>query len=147
MKIVDKRPPAPLPFVAETADSLRLRYPAAVAPLVDRIDVEAGRRVRPGAERRHVFDWPDGVRLIVSREMIDRTTGVVGVHMSASVSSHGEAYERLTRIKGVRAASAFLDLAMARWVELSGGPIEATFIGFSPGLVPHWVSVVEQRVQ
>ena len=121
--------PAPLPFEAESVDVLRLRYQAAVAPLVNLSDIVEGLRVRPSAERQHVFDCPDGMRLIVSRE-IDGD-GNIGVHMSASLSAHGDAYERLKLKKdaGGDAVKEFLAKAVGRWGLLSGPMVSVAVDG------------------
>ena len=53
------------PFQPEAWETMIARFPAAVAPLYD---VTATNLNAPGLQRRHIFDFPDGLRMIVSRE-------------------------------------------------------------------------------
>ena len=129
----------PLPIQPESIEQLQSRYRRAVDEVIKTVDVMQGSRERPAADRRHVFDCEDGMRLIVSREQMP--DGAVGVHMSASVSSNGALYDRLAAVKANDgdALAAFLEMAVARWETLSRRCCAgAEFLGLSAGLVPHW---------
>lgn len=86
-----------LPFQPESIDQLRARFDAALETVFDYRDCDPNEanRVgpsfferpelqgrRPGAQRKHVFDYPDGFRLIISRD--DWGSGAT-VHVSGSV--------------------------------------------------------------
>jgi len=70
-----------LDFEPETEDTLKGRFPEAMAPLYDAHKVMAGSQ-RPGELRRQVFDYFDGARLVVSREKVP--DGNVYLHVSVS---------------------------------------------------------------
>jgi len=112
----------------------RRRYPAAI---VDIFDHQEGLPSALAGELRridpvHVFDFEDGLRLIVSRE---RTlNGRLHLHLSASV-------EPGTPVAAARAASDewFKALAIARWQALAESRSEPAFLGVSPAArAPHW---------
>jgi hypothetical protein len=70
-----------LPFEPESGVLLAKRYPAAVERVYDLHEMWDKRR--PGLNRQHVFDFEDGLRLIVSRERHD--SDEVMLHWSASI--------------------------------------------------------------
>ncbi len=75
-----------LPAEPQPMILMRRRFPAAVAQYVDIESVKLGTKLHPGELRRHVFDFADGLRLIVSREDWGARGKVI--HVSAS-SEHG----------------------------------------------------------
>jgi hypothetical protein len=75
---------ATLEFEPEAINEAAARFAAAI----DTEPYVAGEEPRPGTQRRHVFDFPDGLRLIVSRDQYPAPLGkrpMVGIHMSASM--------------------------------------------------------------
>lgn len=68
-----------LSFQPELDEMLKLRFIAALEPVYDSQKVAAGECQRPGELRKHVFDFADGMRLIVSREEVE---GVRWLHVS-----------------------------------------------------------------
>ena len=118
-----------LPIRPEPTALLAGRYPAAVAEVVDAAAIERGERETPGKDPRHVFDFEDGTRLIVSRELIE---GAEVTHFSASVDPD--------RIKSVDIG--FLGLAVCHFREISGWQGGVKLVLISPEKhVPHWVTV------
>jgi len=118
-----------LPIRPEPTTLLAGRYPAAVAELVDAAAIERGERETPGKDPRHVFDFEDGTRLIVSRELIE---GAEVTHFSASVD--------VERVKSV--GLGFLDLAVCHFREISGWKGGVKLVLISEGKqIPHWVTV------
>lgn len=102
-----------LPHEPETIEEMRARYPAAVA---DIYDVESLGTVRPpGMQRRHVFDYTDGLRLIVSTDRL--SDGQVVSHFSASVAPGLPLYAML--VEKTTTPLAYLYLCVSRWQELS----------------------------
>jgi hypothetical protein len=91
-----------LPFEPETEGQMRLRFAEAMSVIYE-VDTVGGKR--PGLKRKHVFDFFDGMRLIISR---DKFKGEVCLHVSASFFGErkmkGEELVRtvLERVKDMR---------------------------------------------
>lgn len=134
-KFVDIKP--------EPLEALRPRYPAAIATPYDlrKIDdlLVAG---RPGTKQHHVFDFEEGIRLIVSREIMP--DGRDSIHVSGSIHQGSEAGARMEaqcRATGTP-APAFDQVIWKAFCELSGVHPETKPIMFarSPGKgVPHFI--------
>ena len=129
-----------LPFQPEPVESLRARYPAAVAEVIDIESVGLGTQVQPGRQRRHVFDFDRGVRLIVSREFFP--DGRHALHLSASPQQGTEVYERVRA--GRLDVQGFADLVVQLFRDISGDaePLELVYISAGKG-VPHWFRTLE----
>ena len=119
-----------LSFEPETFASLKARMPAAIDH-VHRVGVTPC----PGEERHHIFDYADGLRMIVSRSHFPGDAKAC-LHVSASTIED-------TRIEaaiksGRLSKDAFCHDAMAR-LRMLGVAEPLQFLGFSDGLgVPHW---------
>jgi len=72
-----------LEFEPEIESSLRGRYPEAIKEVYDHAQMQEILKSRPGTKRRHVFDFFDGCRMIVSREKAEH--GLEVLHFSMSV--------------------------------------------------------------
>lgn len=70
-----------LEFKPESYEEMKERYPLAVKDLIDTNLVKEGFIDPPSRDRKHVFDYPDGLRLIVS---LDLAEGRKFLHVSAS---------------------------------------------------------------
>lgn len=71
-----------LPFIPEPLDQLQKRFKSAVSKPVNAVYAIAHPEESPGNSRQHVFDFTDGIRLIISR---DYTGNDEVFHVSASV--------------------------------------------------------------
>jgi len=69
-------------FEPEPDFALKSRYKDALEPVYDQKKIADGDVATPGSYRKHVFDFLDGCRLIVSREKAP--CGKVILHASAS---------------------------------------------------------------
>jgi len=69
-----------LPFHPEPFDMLKMRFIGAMEPVYEVDRILAG-EARPGTQRKHVFDFDDGMRMVVSRE---RAGDEVVLHVSVS---------------------------------------------------------------
>ena len=69
-------------FEPEIEGSLKQRYSDAVVDVYDCLEVSKNPESRPGNKRKHVFDFFDGCRLIVSKERFP--DGKLMLHFSAS---------------------------------------------------------------
>src|SRR3990167_1393150 len=106
-----------------------------VATLVDTHRVAAGLIPAPSGDRRHVFDCPDGLRLIVSRERLP--DGHCGVHVSASLDPDSAAYAWVRH--GAPDRAALLAMVVRRWSTPADPTRTLELLGFSPRGVPHFM--------
>lgn len=90
-----------LPFEPEAIESLKSRVPAALDDVVDSVEITTGKCLRPGQQRKYVFDAPDGLRIIVSREKIEES---IILHASCS------AFPDTPVIKSLRGDNLILEL-------------------------------------
>ena len=74
-----------LPVEVQTLEQMRARFHLAVDEPVVTSEVEEGLRPAPSRDRRHVFDFKDGMRLVVS---VDRVIDQDYLHASASGDEH-----------------------------------------------------------
>lgn len=123
-----------VPVNPEPVSAMRGRYPAAVAEVTDMAAVMRGEQRRPGEKPVHVFDWVDGMRLIISRDLTP--DGRIGIHLSASACEGSLLHTQIAERK--MDPDQFTDLVLTYWSELSGEKnYAAELIGFSAGGVPH----------
>lgn len=83
---------ATLPFEPEPNEILKKRVPTALDVVVDSIAAASGKCLRPGQQRKHVFDSPDGLRVILSREKVE---GGILLHASCSAFADAEILKSL----------------------------------------------------
>lgn len=152
-----------IPTQTEEPDSMKARLAQAFHPLV-RVEMGADGLppYRPGQHRRHVFDFPDGLRLIVSRDDLDPWQFVKGevLHVSASFDQHSRLYhqlqtmirkgtQRLEREKGWHREAAlpeavnrmkdnFCDTVVLRFAELTGYTLARSVTWSDQKGVLHW---------
>ena len=115
-----------LPHVAESLEKLKARYSDAILitwlPSETMVD-------RPGLHREHVFDFDQGIRLIISKEIIKQYGNKEYLHFSASADP---------KIWGEEEQN-FLRVAHICITELSGLS-SLNYLGLSKGGIPHWLS-------
>ena len=75
-------PPQSLPFAPEPTEQLRSRFPKAISTTYSTHDLLDMAKT-PCFKRENVFDFEDGVRAIVTKEM--RTNKLLYLHFSFSV--------------------------------------------------------------
>jgi hypothetical protein len=133
---------APPLDLSDVISRMRARYPEAVAICYDAEAMARTGEPRIGQLPEHVFDWPDGVRLIVSRE---RHAGYgIGVHVSASFPPTSQFARALAECQ--RPWKRFLEIAEHRFREISGHDGRAELVGVSDTKgVPHWMFWDERR--
>lgn len=128
-------------FQPEDVEAINLRMPAALERLWDqeavRKDVEANGlgAERPGADRKYIFDYPDGMRLIVSREKTK--TMESAVHISATL--HHGLLVRLW-VAGKLSGKQLQEMVRTR-IRTAIGVREIELVGISDMGVAHWQSV------
>jgi hypothetical protein len=57
-------------FSAEPLRKMRERYPKALEDVYDAESINLGVMAPPGDQRKHVFDFHDGIRIVVSRDSL-----------------------------------------------------------------------------
>lgn len=132
-----------VPFETETLDAAQERFSASIAELYDGTESP-----RPGEQRKHVFDFEDGLRLIVSRDQYPDLAASVGIHVSASVSTDETCALYVKIVKAVRdnpqvpqhnaAASAIDRVTRERFKLLSGFEGRFRMSALSPSGVLHY---------
>ena len=123
-----------LPFEPETEEELRARYLAAMTRVYDVTGFFEMPADRPGLHREHVFDFEDGLRLIISREKRDKD---VYLHWSASMEGADLCEESVTK---------FAEFVMGHMVMLWGSKCGAMRIMmFYSGRVLHFICPEGQK--
>lgn len=130
----------PLPHRPEPLGALKARYQAALEPLYDWATIEEWQgELRPGLKRGHVFDFADGIRFIVSRELDDSKRTIL--HVSASI----DAGSLLETIKAMpNPIGAFLAMAIDNFKKLGDRDLSREPVVITGAGVPHWVVVLEE---
>ena len=130
----------PLPYSPEPFESLKARYPLAVADVIDLADMAKPDGPRPGELLQHTFHTEDGLVLIVSRER--HPNGKICVHFSTSLHQPSKAWDTALAFPVARLALAwFIGYSETTWRALSGwrGPVH--FIGTTePKGIPHFIA-------
>ena len=123
-----------LPFRPEPIEKLKARYPAALRKVFD--CTKGVPRPRPGELYSQVFDFGDGIRLIVSRDRESESD--IYLHLSASFVE-GYLVWNLLKGSGEAGQKKFIKMVEEAFREISGDNEPLGFHGFSTGkLVPHW---------
>lgn len=123
-----------LPFTPESIESAATRYWLAVKDVVDVRDViNSGGAGSPGKNRKHVFDFEDGLRMIVSRDRLSSDKVILHVSGSMRDGDGGVVCEpNLNKLQSV---------VQCRLSALSGSVVDLELIHMSGGFIPHWMVV------
>lgn len=128
-------------YNAEPLENLQARFRAALEKvwIVDPTQLEDPNRDRPGLHREHTFDFMDGTRLMISRDLypeesrkVMKLDGPV-IHISASWVSLGDGNDLNRKVSKVPGQ-----------YHLLGGKGKPVYLGLSQGLVPHFIVRSEQ---
>jgi hypothetical protein len=124
-----------LGFEPEPLDALRARFPDALNYLAFNGTTSL---YRVGRSRVNVFDFEDGIRLMVSREAFPPPDSARQfIHVSASVTPDSKAEREIRASR--EPAAAFLNRARTLFKEVSGGLGPMEFVRFDgPKGIPHW---------
>lgn len=134
----------PLEFKPESVEQARDRFTKAVEKVWT---VTAAMLSRPGIERENVFDFFDGLRLIVSREKVAHGTDVM-LHVSASMQPDTFVWKTFAKHNKPWKSKIplFREYVQKRFAEISGGLRCPAFYGVSDGGVVHWSEVILEAV-
>jgi len=129
----------PVPVNPEPLDVLKARFPKALEFVFDAVGIRDRGLIRPGECAANVFDFEEGIRMIVSREML--ADGKIALHFSASVFDPGKLKKRLEGLPSSPATRKawFIGECVILWRRLSGDNRQSNFLGFtSSENVAHW---------
>ena len=126
-----------LAWSPEPLATLQARYTDAVTEIYGHDRIVTGWQQRVGAQRKHVFDFEDGLRLIVSRHRFPNHR--VGIAISGSIVPSTEVHTSLLP-HGAEAGDQMCRIVQERWRVLSGSTRDPELLGWSTGKgVPHFV--------
>jgi|SRR5688572_4008147 len=111
-----------LDFNPEPLESLKARFPKAIDTIWGKIKTED----RPGMYREHVFDFEDGLRMIISREVLIDPEPVI--HVSASWANN-----RPPRLKNV-----IIEIVTGKYRSLTDGLEKLELVYVTSGGIPHF---------
>jgi hypothetical protein len=111
------------------------RYAAAIAVVPDAESLALGTTMSPAEQPEHLFDFVDGVRFIIFRQV---DNGKSFVHFYANVYV-GQELEKKVK-SGELTIPQLLGLMVERFREISDNHNDAKFAGFTPmRLTPFWI--------
>lgn len=120
------------------------RYPAALRTVFDTEAIQYSGAKRPGECCENVFDFADGLRLIISRDKMP--DGEILVHVSASAQHGSEMYKSIK--SGEMTPSMFCSEIARRHALISCKQSGLELMGFSDGKgVPHFRVVEPMDLQ
>lgn len=129
------------PYAPEPLEALQARYAAALEVVFDATAIIEGRADRPGMFRANVFDFEDGLRLLISRERMPGSALLV-LHVSASFRPECRIADEMRLLSLTMSRAACMEKwnrdNPRRFRELSGDKRDLEFAGWSTGLMPHW---------
>lgn len=140
----------PIPVQAEPFHELQARYPRCLEYIYDSEQIALAGAIRPGEVQANVFDFADGLRLIIGRQRVRKLdemmqeTGEYEVilHVSASLAKDSGLYKKIERdarrMPVLKAIRKWLDTIPLRFEQLSGNKEPLEFLGFD-GCVGHWM--------
>lgn len=122
----------PLPFIAESVDSLKKRYSKCIEKTWTLAEVNSGNR--PGLHRDYVFDFESGLRLLISKSVFFPNS--VDVHISASWE-----HDIPLNIDNIIELNKQIEQAF----HSIGGEGKIRFLGMSANFIPHWLVINDKR--
>jgi len=135
------------PFNPQPVDQLRAKFPAAIRIVYDwtarvrhSMSPQLGDLVNPvsykeGPPSENVFDFPDGLRLIIT---MDKEGPEVFLHISAGAQPNTKVMRQFM-FTGREGQARFKYMVQQRYKEISGDRLPFVFDGFSrPTGVAHW---------
>lgn len=117
-------------FKPQPIELLRARYKKALEVSYNATKIAADKVPdRPGMHRENIFDFENGIRLIISRDVLGH---IEGIHVSGSFAP--------SIYKGKVMIEPLLKAMTDCYYELSGEPKdELHFVAFSQQGIPHWI--------
>jgi hypothetical protein len=113
---------APVPYIPYSTEQHTARFAVAMAEVFDQESIALGVGVRPGQCAKNVFDWPDGLRLILGRRR--NLKGELITSVSASATAGYELWRKMEALMGTSPSEGLIlicDIVHKRFAEISGG--------------------------
>ncbi len=130
-----------LPFEPEILLTMQGRYAEAIREVNDVESVTMGLRLSTGEQRRHVFDFADGVRLVVSRDAL--AGHPVHIHLGGSAIRGSLVWENLAA--GLLSPDDFAARCLERFRFISCNDGQRLDHFFPCENRPHWFGLWEGR--
>lgn len=118
-----------IPFEPEPIEKLKLRFPNALKKEWNQNTIPFLDKIRPGQDRTYIFDFQNGLRLIISKDNL-KELGGLHIHISAS-GNNKDVFKNINSIE-------YLTSYIETHYLLLGGKGNLEWVGFSKGKVPHW---------
>lgn len=115
-----------IPFNPQPTEKLKSRYQEAIKSSYDVSAVTHGQIERPGEKPQHVFDFENGIRLIISR---DHYKGKEVIHISGSFDLGTYTGSLKQSVIEARMHLCYCEIA---------GPVKLGRPTYSQGGIPHW---------
>jgi hypothetical protein len=130
-------------FKPESVGNLAFRYHRCLEKTYTINEILCGKIAPPSQNRNCVFDFENGLRLIISKEIFGSKTGL---HISASMQEGSELYENCWKLADFNRAKEgkryFLSHVVSSFREISSDFRPMKFVEISPEKgVPHWVII------
>lgn len=125
-----------LPFEPETMETARARFAQAVATVHDQEEISSHPDKAISKRRENTFDFPSGVRMMVSREKA--LDGDVVLHVSASLVEGSKLFGELQALPVSHRLHTFTTGCYKLYKELSGDKDTLYQLGITSGGVVHW---------
>lgn len=110
--------PRGLPLEPGTLDQHRDRFDALLERPIDIRKCKRGKVKCPGQLREHVFDWPEGLRVIISLEQFP--DGIQNLHFSASAGRNSEFAQQIALLNPRLHAKIFVSHARTKIEAVTG---------------------------
>ena len=131
-----------LPFEPEKESELSKRWKPALERVWKMSEIEAG--TRPGLSRKHVLDFRNGIRLIVSKELHEtKHDKTLRIHVSASLFTDSQLWKKLARTVKPEDVVATFRNHVERVMASLFGVRNLDFCRVTEGGVLHWFKEVK----
>jgi hypothetical protein len=128
--------PRYLPFRPESVEKLKGRYHLALDPPNDVESVEIGVCLPPEEQRRNLFDFDDGLRMVISYDVHE--DGKKAIHLAAFMLNGSELQDRLRLENGGLDTETYLRDVILRFRLLSQYRKRVEWLGFLEDTSAHW---------
>jgi len=117
-----------LEFIPEPFEKLKARFNKSLEIVYSTTVIAKDETQRPGQKRENVFDFEDGVRLIIGREIIQAKEVI---HISGSVSE---------KLYTGKLDESLLNLMVNKFQSLIDFPVEIELVAITEKGIPHFIA-------
>lgn len=127
-----------LPFKPESVEQLKARYQAALIHRFDAERVAENREIKPYQCPANLFDFEEGIRIVVSRELGALQPDQTTLHIVGIIQPGASVLKKLMKEPPRDRMTRFGNIAMARFREISGDKRKIIHHVVGETMVPHW---------